>query len=348
MGAPPPRPQEADGALLGHARPLVSRAGGSKVLAIHRIVGGRNNRAYRVDTSERPFFLKAYHSDPDDPRPRLQTELAFLRFARDCGIRCVPEPLASDEAHGIVLYSFVEGRRLEAAEIGREHLEQAARLIEDLNQDRGAAAQALPIASEACFAFATHLKMVGERVQRVDAIDGHEETARAARALVSKHLRPKWQEISRRVHKLASDAGLLDAGDLPTSERCVSPSDFGFHNAIAEPSGRLVFHDFEYAGWDDPAKMVCDFVCQPDIPVPTALADLARESLLSPLRPTAELRQRVDLLRPVYQVKWACICLNEFLPAAGRRRRFAASLGDAEKAAQLAKARQLLDAAAAS
>ena len=34
-------------------------------------------------------------------------------------------------------------------------------------------------------------------------------------------------------------------------------------------------------------------------------------------------RARFDLLLPVYEVKWVCILLNDFLPAGARRRRFA-------------------------
>jgi len=50
---------------------------------------------------------------------------------------------------------------------------------------------------------------------------------------------------------------------LPADETCLSPSDFGFHNALVDPSGALSFLDFEYAGRDDPAKPVSDFFCQP-------------------------------------------------------------------------------------
>ena len=42
-------------------------------------------------------------------------------------------------------------------------------------------------------------------------------------------------------------------------DKCLSPSDFGFHNVIVEKDKILRFIDFEYAGWDDPAKMVSDF-----------------------------------------------------------------------------------------
>ena len=50
--------------------------------------------------------------------------------------------------------------------------------------------------------------------------------------------------------------------ELAPQHRCLSPSDFGFHNALLRgrpgvPGARdWVFLDFEYFGWDDPAKTV--------------------------------------------------------------------------------------------
>jgi hypothetical protein len=55
-------------------------------------------------------------------------------------------------------------------------------------------------------------------------------------------------------------------------------------------------------------------------------------------------RQRVDLLLPVYRLKWCCILLNDFLPEGGERRRFAGRQGDPvqRKAEQLEKARRVM------
>ena len=54
---------------------------------------------------------------------------------------------------------------------------------------------------------------------------------------------------------------------------------------------------------------------------------------------------RAALLMPVYELKWCCIMLNEFLPAADRRRTFAgAAAGQGERrAAQLAKVEAALN-----
>jgi hypothetical protein len=60
--------------------------------------------------------------------------------------------------------------------------------------------------------------------------------------------------------------------------------------------------------------------------------------------PTAFAR-RAALLLPVYELKWCCIMLNEFLPAADSRRTFAGAIADREarRAVQLAKVESSLD-----
>ena len=131
--------------------------------------------------------------------------------------------------------------------------------------------------------------------------------------------------------------------ELSQADRCLSPSDFGFHNALRAGDERLRFLDFEYAGWDDPAKMVCDFFCQPAVPVPLHFYDdvVGRVAAVSG---GSSLPQRIGLLLPVYQLKWCCILLNDFLPLGRRRRSFAGGTAaqEEQKARQLQKARQAL------
>jgi hypothetical protein len=80
--------------------------------------------------------------------------------------------------------------------------------------------------------------------------------------------------------------------------------------------------DFEYSGWDDPAKSIADFANQPDMLLDAQLGDLFRDHALSLFPDPDSLAVRLALLTPLYQVKWACICLNEFLPAGSARRAF--------------------------
>jgi hypothetical protein len=106
--------------------------------------------------------------------------------------------------------------------------------------------------------------------------------------------------------------------------------------------GRLRFLDFEYAGWDDLAKTVADFFCQVAVPIPAGYWNLVLDALAAGLAAPQRFRARVGLLLPVYRVKWCCIVLNEFVRVGGCRRRFAGTDLEAKKAAQLQKARRLL------
>ena len=61
--------------------------------------------------------------------------------------------------------------------------------------------------------------------------------------------------------------------ELKSDEKIISPSDFGLHNAKLNRDHRLTFFDFEYAGWDDPAKTIADFFAQPRFPAPLEEVD---------------------------------------------------------------------------
>jgi hypothetical protein len=89
--------------------------------------------------------------------------------------------------------------------------------------------------------------------------------------------------------------------------------------------------------------MVCDFFCQPEVPVPHELFAPFAAAVAADLDdPRREVR-RIELLLPLYRIKWCLILLNDFLPVAGSRRRFAGAAGEQEHlASQLARARRIV------
>ena len=173
--------------------------------------------------------------------------------------------------------------------------------------------------------------------------DGREfQASPAIRAVTANHcLVPRL----RAAHRAASSLpGLLPDVPLRTDDRCLSPSDFGFHNAILANDGRLRFIDFEYAGWDDPSKLICDFFCQPAVPAPPQAFERFARAVVAEFPNPAIHLARARLLLPIYRVKWVCIMLNEFLPVGGSRRAFSGTSveRDARKISQLAKAQAAL------
>ncbi len=339
--------QQEDGclnsaALAQAANSLVRAAGFEGDLALEPMPGGGNNRVYRVRSESRRALLKAYFQHPADPRDRLGAEFAFSSFAWDHGITQLPRPLGCDRQNRLALYEFVDGRKLRPGEVTAQAVRQALSFFQELNRSkRTPAAKALPEASEAGFSLADHLRMVERRVMRLREIeDSTDPTWHEARALAIE-LHQAWRASAVAILLQARHMGLDPEQPLAPADRCISPSDFGFHNALLSTSGQLKFLDFEYAGWDDPVRMICDFFCQPAVPVPLCHFDAFADAVLADL-PTPEVqRRRLALMFSVYQMKWCCIMLNVFQPVGRQRRRFAIDSAELEIQAkrQLAQAR---------
>jgi hypothetical protein len=280
-----------------------------------RLPGGGNNRLFRVQTAQGTVVVKAYFHHPDDPRDRLGTEFGFSQFAWTHGLHNIPQPLAADAAEHIAVYRFVDGHLPPHA--GEPAVAQALAFLAQLNTQR-AYADHLPNASEACFSLEEHLDRVDARVARLDGV--HDTRARL---FVTETVLPAWREVRTHAVAAARRQGAAQADRLARADRCISPSDFGFHNALVDDSGQYWFLDFEYAGWDDPAKLVCDFFCQPACPVPLRYFEAVVARVSNWFHEPPWHAWRIRWLWPVDQLKWACIMLNEFLALASSRRTYA-------------------------
>jgi len=338
----PPKPAVSD---------LLTAAGLEGDFVLDPLPGGANNRVFRVEVGGRSALLKLYFRHPADPRDRLRAEFCFIRFAWDRGVRVVPEPLACDPANQLALYELVQGRQPRQEDVTPRQLTAALSFIGDLNRHKmHADAADLPMASEACLSIRQHLECVGRRLDGLSRLEPSTDIDRDASRFVRDELTPAWNAVAGAVRRRAESQKLTLDGRLSRAEQCLSPSDFGFHNALVRPDGETCFLDFEYAGWDDPAKLVCDFFSQVQVPVPMEHFDGFLDSIVAGLPHSQEHRSRSRLLLPVYRLKWCCILLNEFLPTAARRRCFSRPGGDwpGRKAEQLHKARRALAQAAGS
>ena len=332
LGAP-------DEELSRAAAGLLERAGLSGPFRLEPVPGAANNRVFRARGRDWDARLKAYYDRPDDPRDRLGAEFAFARFAWGHGLRALARPLVSDAASRAALYGWLEGRRLRPAEIDAARVREALAFFVELNRHRDAPdAALLPDVSEACFTPERHRLTIRGRAEALLSLASPD--AREVAAFARERLMPALAEAERRL-----EAAGLSAEPLPRSARVLSPSDFGFHNAVLGPDGALSFLDFEYAGWDDPAKTACDFFLQPAVPAPPELREEFALGVGAAVGDAEGVAARVRALAPLYRVKWTCIALNDFLPAGRGRRRFA--LGEAglaeRRARQLKLAGRLLD-----
>ena len=102
--------------------------------------------------------------------------------------------------------------------------------------------------------------------------------------------------------------------NLDKEKQILSPSDFGFHNAIKNNNNEITFLDFEYFGWDDPVKLTSDFILHPAMNLTTRQKKYWVQSLVKLFIDDANFLFRLRNSFYLYGIIWCLILLNEFLP----------------------------------
>jgi len=302
---------------------------------IEPIRAGRNSQVSKLSHGDGRWILKKYVQSGGTQHDRLGTEFSFLAFLNGAGVVGIPRPLGMERVMHCGLYSFLPGNRPDA--IAAKHISQAASFIRTINGLRQqSAALSLPLAADACFSWQDHLELTEIRVSRLMVMKLDFAVELDAYAFITNQLLPLWSSVKAELFQEIPPMELTQP--LPWAERILSPSDFGFHNTL-EHQGCLSFVDFEYAGWDDPAKLICDFLCQPELPVTAKQGWQFTRELLENWPCADSVIKRIDKLLPVHRLKWCCILLNEFIPEDRERRLHAGIKSEGLLAAQLSKAK---------
>ena len=312
-----------------------SRHGVPTPFRIEPIRAGRNSQVSRIVNGDGTWILKKYFQPVGTQCDRLGTEFSFLVFMNGADVVGIPRTLGMDREEHCALYSFLPGNRPDL--ISATHISQAASFIRAINRFRElSTALALPVAADACLSWQEHLALTESRISRLMVLKQESDVEVDAFAFITNQLLPLWSSVKERLLQEIPTTEL--SKPLALAEKILSPSDFGFHNTL-EHEGRLSFVDFEYAGWDDPAKLICDFLCQPEMPVTDKQGQQFRHELLHNWPSEDPVTRRIDILLPVHRLKWCCILLNEFRTEDRERRLHAGVKSEGLLADQLSKAK---------
>jgi hypothetical protein len=318
-----------------------SRLVGWPVLSVVPVRRGGNNRVFQLLGRESRAVLKIYPTQAEDQRDRLAHEFGALSFLARHGIAEVPRPIACDPERHCAAYEWIEGTPPGAA--GTAEVDELADFFIRLQQLRGASgAEALP---EGATPALSPARVAGQLKQRLDRLQAVIAPETPVAQFVATSLAPAVAQAVEGLRRGCAEAALDFDGELPRQHRVLSPSDFGFHNALRRPTGRLAFLDFEYFGWDEPAKAVTDVMLHAGMSLSPALAQRYRDQVTDALRHTDPLfPERLRLFFPAIRAVWCLILLNEFLPERWARRVLAGVADDREtvEARQLEKARLML------
>ncbi|VEN74522.1 conserved hypothetical protein [Candidatus Desulfarcum epimagneticum] len=316
-----------------------------RVVSKKIIGGGSNSKVFKLTCRDGTVYAgKMYFRSPEDFRNRLETEFGGVTFLRRNGVRNIPVPVKSNNAMRCAVYEFIHGVKIPFRKIGKKEIDSAVGFLKKLKKvSRVKESETIGDASEACFSLKDILDNLEFRLERLIGVPKISTISKELHDFLRNSFIPSYREIVKWSVEFCKKRGM----DEPIN-RCaqtLSPSDFGFHNALLDGEGELIFLDFEYFGWDDPAKMISDFLLHPGMSLNNDVKRYFADEVFFCFSEGVELiRDRTEAVYPLFGLKWCLILLNEFVQDDILRRNFAGKAYNLEEQQmiQLNKTKKML------
>ena len=271
-----------------------------------KLVAGGNGGVYQLEfAGEIKFKLKIY--PVDSTHDRLLSESVALNGLVESGSRQVAKMLMQDFDLGVGLFEWIEGQPVSI--IYQSDIESSVLLLSSLHRLKNEQLFIkAPLASAACF---SGVDIEAQIARRIAQFQQARQENPELEIFFAEIFLPTLSEVIpwARDHWPKDDDYRTP---IKKTRRTLSPSDFGFHNAVRRSDGSVVFIDFEYFGWDDPVKLLCDFIFHPGMCLSEEQQSLWLTAALKIYG--IELRQRLIASLPLYGLIWCLIVLNDFRP----------------------------------
>jgi thiamine kinase-like enzyme len=273
---------------------------------VSRISGSANSEVFRLfGGNSRQYLLKIYPDLQLDRRARLRNEINAIKLLRENGFS-VPECIDSDSDLNWAVFEFIEGEPVSATD--PQFIENSLEFVSELASRFSFSrfGDQFPPASEACTSGIVLLDQIDSRLKRLEQSDDPD-----LRQFVDSEFMPAYGSC---LSTLTSSQKALFETPLDVDRYVLSPSDFGAHNAIKDAHGKISYIDFEYFGWDDPVKLVCDYLWHPGMDLPLTLRSSWLDEASVLFAGDHSFNRRLVNYLPFFGLKWCLILLNEFLP----------------------------------
>ena len=269
---------------------------------------GGNSNLYKINASDNNCYAaKVYPDRSDNRESRLRKEYRAIEFLQANNVTNIPTTVIRDEVLGLGIYSWVNGEIIEKSDL--DDIKQAVDFIQKLYDiSKSSNAKYIGYATEACLSANDLVNQVEKRIDNLMSVTIEYDVLK--HFLVQQFI-PLWQDLVE--HALGGWPSASKDDELRVEYQTLSPSDFGFHNAIRQ-SDNLVFLDFEYFGWDDPVKLTADFMWHPAMNLDVEDSLYWEKSMIDIFSSDPDFEQRLHASKPFYGMRWGLIVLNRFLP----------------------------------
>ena len=284
----------------------VEKGVNKKVKSVQIIKGRGNSSVYKIELKSGSKYAGKLYPDPTfDNRKRLVKETKAYKFLHSNGITSVPENIWSDINLNFGLFEWVNGSEINEA--NDENIINTAAFVESLAElSKHTSKKEFQLASAACLSG----QMIEEQIQkRYTSIREFSDSKADLLRFLDNDFLGTFEQILSDSKK--NWPGRFET-DLPNDYQLLSPSDFGFHNALLTKDG-LKFIDFEYFGWDDPVKLTCDFLLHPGMILKVQQKHLWLNKMENIFINDNTFHRRLLASYGLYGLCWCLIMLNVFI-----------------------------------
>ena len=277
-----------------------------KISSITDLQTGMSNRLYKLVSQRQSYLLKMYANDDES---RLKREYPALSYLPTVGFDEVPKGIMVDYENGWAIYTFLEGGKKTAQEMNHNDLVAIANYVNRLQKITASQVdvEILP-AHMACFAIQDYLNNMDLRLSQ------YKKTVENGKASnILKQFDNEYQP--QKVVKKSIDNILRNMDEskikqeIEIKDRRLSPVDLGPHNMLFD-NEKVNFLDFERFGWDDPRRLVAEFLNHDQtVGISDENKEFFREYYKKSWNMPEPLRKDFDLIVDLFEVDWLTIII---------------------------------------
>ncbi len=270
-----------------------------EIESFQKINHGNNSEVFIIKTNHQDLVLKIYPNKQKDKRDRIGVELNFINLLEKAKYFNKPEIITSDKKYNYTIFTKLPGNSLKNYDLNHwfKLCDFAIAINEIGNKYKK---EWNKNASESYFKVGDHFKNIEKRLILVSDYYKKKDNENI-NEFISKILIPRFKKIYINESDNNNLCKKLDSITL-------SASDIGFHNCNSYKN-KLLFYDFEYAGWDFTGKMAADIIINPRFKL--NIKDISK--IISKLEKELTCSKWIHEMRwtiPLYAIKWCMISLQ--------------------------------------
>ena len=294
-----------------HQKLCESAFPGVNVADLKPIQNGKNSHVYKVtDRAGQSWVLKSYPDRHHDPRLRLKNEVKAFQLLHE--VQSDIRPVFWSEDLDLALFTYFEGEKIISPT--NKEVDQLTSFLRKLHElSQTTSKSEIEMASESCLSAAELIAQIDKRIADYKNLENPLLNE------ILNVLSSRYQKIKNTSLSKWPKCNL--ESKLPEKNWFLSPSDFGFHNALRGNNGKIIFLDFEYFGWDDPVKLCCDTILHPGMRLSSMQKVSITKVFVDLFKRDKTFIKRMECAWALYAIRWSLIVLNPLLIRSSKTRK---------------------------